>query len=148
MLYLGSDHAGFHLKEEIKKYLDRVGVIYEDLGNSQYDEQDDFPDYAVAVADKVSGTQHKGILFCGSAIGMVIAANKFNDIRAGHVFDDYTARQSKEHDDVNVLVLAGRLTQPVVAKRLVKIWLASKFSREQKYRRRVKKILKLEQGKL
>ena len=140
MIYLGSDHAGFYLKEAVKKYFDERDIAYEDLGNHVFDTEDDFPDFAKKVAMRVSGTKNQGILFCGSAIGMVIAANKFTGIRAGAAFSDYMARQAKEHDDVNVLVLAGRVITTNQAKRYAGIWLKTRFSKQSKYRRRVEKI--------
>lgn len=144
MLYLGSDHAGFHLKEAVKEYLAKQKIEFHDLGNHAFEPEDDFPDYAKRVAEKVAGTKHRGILFCGSATGMVIAANKFSSIRAGAVFTDYMARQAKEHDDVNVLVLAGRLINKEEAQRFTHIWLRTKFSKEKKYRRRVNKTKQFE----
>lgn len=146
MIYLGSDHAGFFLKEEVKQYLKGRGIRFQDVGNEQYDPADDYPDFAVKVAERVSGTKHRGILFCGSAIGMVIAANKVHGVRAAHVFSSYTAQQSKAHDNVNVLVLAGRITKTREAKRLIGIWLNTKFSSERKYRRRVQKLQRFEEN--
>lgn len=144
MIYLGADHAGFQLKETIKKYLSEHGYLFEDLGNQRMDKDDDYPDYALAVADKVAGTKNKGILFCGSAIGMVIAANKVAGTRAGHILNPYTAKQSKEHDDVNVAVLASKLTTASQAKNLVSIWLKARFSSAKRHQRRVRKIIAIE----
>jgi len=148
MIYLGADHAGFYLKEAVKKYLAQKSIAFRDLGNVVYDHQDDFPDFALRVAHKISGTKHRGLLFCGSATGMVIAANKISGIRAGAAHNEYTARQSKEHDDVNILVLPARLITTQTAKRLIVLWMKTKFSKKEKYRRRVRKIQKIEQGKM
>jgi ribose 5-phosphate isomerase B len=148
MIYLGADHAGFHLKEAIKKHLPLLNISFKDMGNFVYEQSDDFPDFALDVAKKVVRTKGKGLLFCGSAIGMVIAANKVKGVRAGHVFNSYTARQSREHDDTNIAVFSGRLTSVNLAKRLVKIWLETKFLKKEKYRRRIGKIKKIEKNRL
>jgi len=140
MIYLGADHAGFHLKEELKKYLEELGYEYEDLGNKELDLEDDFPDYAVKVAKKVAGTKSQGILICATGLGMCLAANKIEGIRAVTVWDDFTALQSREHNDANILCLAGKALDTETAKKIVRIWLETEFSGEERHIRRLEKI--------
>ena len=109
MIYLGADHAGFHLKEELKKYLQELGYQYEDLGNKSLDPKDDYPDFALEVAKKVAETNEKGILICATGIGMCLAANKIKGIRGAVGWDEFTVLQSREHNDANILCLAGKV---------------------------------------
>ena len=104
---IASDHAGYSLKEEIKKTLDSLHVEYEDLGPQGTDSVD-YPDYARKVAEAVQNGS-RGILCCGTGIGMSIAANKFRGVRAALCSDELAARMSREHNDANVLVLGGRV---------------------------------------
>ncbi len=140
MIYLGSDHAGFHLKEELKKYLGELGCEYEDLGNKELDLEDDFPDYAIKVAEKIAGTNSKGILICATGLGMCMAANKVKGVRATVAWDDFTALQSREHNDANVLCLAGKVLDTETAKKIVNIWLETEFSGGERHVRRLNKI--------
>ena len=140
MIYLGSDHAGFHLKEELKKYLGELGCEYEDLGNKELDLEDDFPDYAIKVAEKIAGTNSKGILICATGLGMCMAANKVKGIRAAVAWDDFTALQSREHNNANVLCLAGKVLDTETAKKIVNIWLETEFSGGERHVRRLNKI--------
>lgn len=136
---LGSDHAGFELKEKIKKYLNFLGDEFKDFGAFNR-ESCDYPDYAKKVARGVSsGKFDRGILFCGSGIGMSMAANKIRGIRASLCYNEETARLAREHNDANVLCIGARLTKEKLAKKIVKIWLETKFSRG-RHRKRVKKI--------
>ena len=143
MIYLGSDHAGFHLKEELKKYLKEFGYEYEDLGNKELDLQDDYPDFALKVARKISGTNSKGILICGTGLGMSIVANKIEWIRAAVCWDDYTAWKSRQHNDANILCLAGKVLDVETAKKIVHTWLETEFSGEERHLRRLDKIEKI-----
>ncbi|MFH1671399.1 MAG: ribose 5-phosphate isomerase B [Candidatus Portnoybacteria bacterium] len=145
MIYLGSDHAGFHLKEEIKKYLKELGREYQDLGNKEIDPQDDYPDYALEVARKVVETKSRGILICATGIGMCITANKVKGVRAAVVWDEFTALSSREHNNANILCLAGKVLDVETAKKIVQIWLETEFSEEERHVRRLRKIE--EQGK-
>ena len=144
MIYLGADHAGYNLKEEIKKYLGQLGLEFEDLGNKDLDAGDDYPDFAVKVAKKVAETGEKGILFCGSGVGMAIAANKIKGIRAVACWDDFTAIQSREHLDANILCLGGRTMDAETAKKIVRLWLETEFSKEERHVRRLRKIKEME----
>lgn len=146
MLYLGSDHAGFKLKQAIKRYLTKEGWKFEDLGNLKLDSKDDYPDFGALVAERVSKEpkKHQGILICGSAEGMGIVANKFKGVRATVVYDKKTAKLSREHNDSNVLSISGWGLNDRKAKQIVKIFLETKFSGEARHKRRVEKIKKLE----
>ena len=137
---IGSDHAGFKLKEEIKKYLEAEKIAYKDFGTSS-EESTDYPEFAFAVAkDVAAGKFDRGILICGSGVGMTIAANKVKGIRAVNAYDEYTARQSREHGDCNVLCLAGRKLGIDQALKIVDIWLKTPFSNEERHLRRIKQI--------
>ncbi|MEK7149992.1 MAG: RpiB/LacA/LacB family sugar-phosphate isomerase, partial [Patescibacteria group bacterium] len=107
MIYLGADHRGYDLKESIKKFLTENGQSFEDMGNFKHDPNDDYTDFAKLVAGKVSQNPEtdKGILICGSGVGVDITANKFKDVRSALVDDIKTAKQSRAHDDTNVLSL-------------------------------------------
>lgn len=125
---LGSDHAGFELKEAVKEVLQEMGVEYEDLGVHSYERVDYVP-YGKEVAQGVAdGRYGRGILFCGSGIGMTIVANKIAGIRAALCHEPFTARLSREHNDANVLVLAGRTTAPGMAGEIIRVWLTTSFA--------------------
>jgi ribose 5-phosphate isomerase B len=146
MIYLGADHAGFHLKEELKKYLKELGYEYEDLGNKELEPKDDYPDFALRVAKKVAETGGKGILVCATGLGMAIIANKAKGIRAAVCWDDFTALQSREHNDANILCLGGKVIDSETAKKIVRIWLKAEFSGEERHARRLEKIKDAEQA--
>jgi ribose 5-phosphate isomerase B len=145
MIYLGADHAGYNLKEEIKKYLEELGYGYEDLGNTHLDPKDDYPDFALKVAEKVAETGEKGIIICGTGIGSCIAANKIKGIRAALVWDEFTTRQSREHNNSNILCLGGRVLDSETARKLVRLWLETEFSGEERHIKRLEKIKEAEQ---
>jgi ribose 5-phosphate isomerase B len=141
MIYLGSDHGGFELKEKIKKFLDKNKYKYVDMGNKVFDKGDDYPDYAFKVAEKVAKEKNAvGILFCRSSEGMIIAANKVKNIRAASVFNEKSARLSREHNDANVIALPGDWMNEKDAEKILKTFLDSKFSSEERHVRRIKKI--------
>lgn len=154
MIYLGADHAGFALKEKIKEYLLGRGLKVEDLGAHALDKNDDYPDYAAAVAKKVAeDSASRGILFCGSAEGICIAANKFKGIRAVPVWTVLTAKMSRAHNDANVLCLSGGQTLIPIpgisfeeARAIVDAWLATSFSGEERHLRRLEKIKAIEES--
>ena len=140
---LASDHAGFELKEEIKKFLLELGYSFDDFG-VESSQPVDYPDYAKSVSEKVSsGEYEKGILFCGSGVGMAIVANKFPNVRAVQSNDMYTAIMSRKHNDTNVLTLASRVTGKDLAKEIVKVWLETPFDGG-RHERRIKKIEDIE----
>jgi ribose 5-phosphate isomerase B len=124
---LGADHAGFELKNALKRVLDQLGVTYDDLGTGTADSVD-YPDYARAVSEGVvDGRFDRGILVCGSGIGMSIAANKVRGIRAAVITDVESARLSRAHNDANVIALGARLTSEDVAAAIVRTFLGTEF---------------------
>lgn len=149
MIYLGADHAGFALKEHIKMWLNEWGKEFIDCGNVNYDTDDDYPDFAFKVAETVAKDPlNQGILACQSAAGMVIAANKVKKIRAVAVFDNWSAEHSREHNDANILALAGMNLSEDKAKEILEIWLKTPFSNEERHLRRIKKIIEFENDHL
>ena len=140
---IASDHAGFQLKEEIKRTLQKMDVSFEDLGTKDT-ESVDYPDYAGKVARSVQ-QGNRGILCCGTGIGMSIAANKFKGIRAAVCNDAYTAQMSREHNDSNVLILGGRIMKdPEVVSEIVKVWIETEFQGG-RHQKRLDKIKELEE---
>lgn len=125
---LGSDHAGFSLKERLKSVLDPLVVPWEDVGTDSEDSVDD-PDFAHRVAEAVaSGRVTRGVVVCGTGIGVSITANRHADVRAALVCDEEAARLSREHNDANVLALGGRTTEPALAERILETWLRTPSS--------------------
>lgn len=142
---LGADHGGYQLKEEIKSLLDSMGISYQDFG-CDCDSSVDYPDYASPVAEKVaSGEFDRGILICGTGIGMSIAANKVKGIRCALVHDCFTAKATREHNDSNVLAMGARVIGPGLAGEIVKIWLQTDYEGG-RHQRRLDKIAALEQS--
>ena len=140
---LGADHAGVQLKADIKKFLDERGVPYTDFGTNTTDSVD-YPDFAETVARAVAdGSHDRGLLFCGSGIGMAMAANKVPGIRAASVVDEVSTRLSREHNDANVLALGERLTPVETARQLVTTFLDTPFGGG-RHQRRVDKISALD----
>jgi len=143
---IGSDHAGFELKEDLKVYLTGKGVEVIDLGTAD-GEPVDYPEIGMAVAQKVStGAISRGILICGTGIGMSVVANRFRGVRAALCHDLYTARMSREHNDSNLLVLGGRLLGKGIAREIAGIWLETGF-RGGNHQRRVDQIARLDEEK-
>lgn len=142
MIYLGADHRGYNLKEDIKKFLDENGQSFEDMGNFKHDPNDDYTDFAKLVASKVSENpeENKGILICGSGVGVDITANKFHGVRSALADDIETAKQSREHDDTNILSLPADEVNFELAKEIINVWLATPFSNGERYKRRIDKI--------
>jgi ribose 5-phosphate isomerase B len=144
---LACDHGGFELKEELKAFLKSSGVEPIDMGTFN-EESVDYPDFGVLVAEKVSrGELERGILICGTGIGMAIVANKFPGVRAALANDLYSARCSREHNDANVLVIGGRIIGREVAMEIVKVWLNTPFGGG-RHQRRIDKITALEKQKM
>lgn len=144
-IYIGSDHAGFALKEKIKFWFSKKDVYFEDFGSYDSKKSDDYPDYAFKVAEKVA--RHKearGILICGSGTGMVIAANKVKGIRAAVGYDAYSAKMARIDNDTNVLCLRARKIPAKDDLNIIKAWLRTKFSNKDRHKRRIKKIAKYE----
>lgn len=126
-LILGADHAGYDLKEAVRDILTKDGIPVTDAGTTG-PESVDYPDYARPVAEAVSaGRYERGILVCGSGIGMSITANRYPGVRAALCLDEETARLSRLHNDSNILVLAGRKTDPEKARAIIRVWLETGF---------------------
>lgn len=148
MIYLGADHRGFELKEKIKSWLLEWGYRYEDMGAFEYNKDDDYPDFATAVAMAVAlslskGQTGKGILVCGSGVGVIIAANKVKGILAGTAISALQIKDSVNDEDTNVLgISADYLSEQ--AQEIVKTFLETKFSGEERHIRRINKIKELE----
>jgi RpiB/LacA/LacB family sugar-phosphate isomerase len=141
---LGADHAGVELKEKLAMLVKDLGHEVLDLGTNTTDPVD-YPDFARAVGCAViEHRADRGILICGSGVGASIAANKIPGVRAGLVHDTYAAHQGVEHDDMNVLVLGGRVIGVDLARELVRTYLAATFTGEERHRRRLAKIEALE----
>jgi len=146
---VAGDHAGFELKELLVPWLRSAGHEVEDLGALTFDAEDDFPDFALLVADSVrSGKVERGIVVCGSGVGASVAANKVPGIRACLCHDTYTGRQGVEHDDMNVLCLGGRVIGIEVAKEVLTAFLGANFIPEVRYKRRLEKTRQIEQRAL
>jgi RpiB/LacA/LacB family sugar-phosphate isomerase len=141
---IGADHAGFALKESMVAYLRELEVEVVDVGTHST-EPVDYPDYAEAVGMAVlDGRADRGVLICGSGVGASVAANKLPGIRAGLRHDTYSAHQGVEHDDMNVLVMGGRVIGPELARELVNAYLRAEFAGEERHRRRLEKVRALE----
>jgi ribose 5-phosphate isomerase B len=145
-LVIASDHAGFELKEAMRANLTAAGHELLDLGAFKIDPEDDYPDFAVKVGEAIkAGMAPRGILICGSGVGVCVAANKIPGIRAGICHDVYSAHQGVEHDDMNVLVLGSRVIGSALAMDLAKTYIAAKFqAQEGRFERRFKKVAAIE----
>jgi ribose 5-phosphate isomerase B len=140
---IGSDHAGYEEKENIKKMLDEIGVEYIDLGTNSLDSVD-YPDFGKAVGDAVaSGKVEQGIVVCGSGIGISIAANKVRGIRCALVWNEETAALARQHNDANVLAIGARTTPKGTIPAIVKAWFSAKFEGG-RHQNRVDKISGIE----
>jgi ribose 5-phosphate isomerase B len=140
---IAADHGGFKLKEEIKALLASMNIQFEDFG-CECEQSVDYPDYALPVAEKVAaGEFDRGILVCGTGIGMSIAANKIPGVRCALVHDTFSARATREHNDSNVLAMGERVIGPGLALDIVKIWLETEFQGG-RHERRVEKIKEIE----
>jgi len=148
-VYLGSDHRGFNLKEKMEAFLSSLGYDVADCGNAGYDENDDYVDFAKAVAQKVSKDEgSRGILFCGSGAGVVIAANKVKGIRATLSFSPDHISSARHDDDVNVLCMAADFLGEKDAQKIAEKFLNTSFSGDARFERRIHKITALENENL
>ena len=145
-LVISSDHAGFDLKEEVRAYLTKSEHEVVDLGAYRCEPQDDYPDFAERVGEAIrAGEATRGILICGSGVGVSVAANKIPGVRAAMCHDTYSAHQGVEHDDMNVLVLGARIVGTSLAYELIDSFLKAKFiSDQERFTRRFKKVLAIE----
>ncbi len=143
-IVLGSDHAGFDLKQDLAAFVKGLGHAVSDVGTHNR-EPSDYPDFAEALGRAiVEKRAERGILICGSGVGASVACNKIPGIRAGICHDSYSAHQGVEHDDINVIVLGSRVIGSSLARDLVRIFLEARFSGEERHVRRLKKVLALE----
>ncbi|MDP3710839.1 MAG: RpiB/LacA/LacB family sugar-phosphate isomerase [bacterium] len=146
MIYLGADHRGFELKEKIKMAMEAEGLELQDVGAFGYEKTDDYVDFAKAAAEKVveNPKKNKAILICGSGHGMDMMANKYKGVRSALAFNTEVAIQSREHEDANVLVLASDWLEDEEAIEILKVWLRTEFTGEERHVRRLKKIEEIE----
>lgn len=139
-IFLGSDHNGFHLKEKLFAYLAKHGYDVEDVGDKEYDPDDDFPDFAQAAALKVLGEDDsRAILLCGGAQGMAMAANRFRGIRASVVWDAFEAKMTRNDNDSNILCLPSRVldeSEDAAWQGIVETWINTPFANAPRYKRR------------
>ena len=146
---VGADHAGFELKGDIVKWLESEGHQVNDIGAHELDPDDDYPDFAVAVAGSVlKGDSERGIVICGSGVGACITANKVNGIRACLCHDTYSARQGVEHDNMNVVCIGGRVIGIELTKVVLESFLNANFLPEPRFQRRLDKLNQVEQNGL
>ena len=138
-IFISSDHAGYKLKEEIKLYLSKKGISYEDMGPYNIDRVD-YPDYAHKVAKKVKTNKNNvGILVCGSGMGMNIAANRHKNIRAAQCFNLKSTKLSRLHNDANIITLGSRLLKKKIVMQLINVFLITKFEGG-RHKKRINKI--------
>lgn len=140
-IYLGSDHQGFHLKEKVFAYLTKHGYETEDVGDKTLDPEDDFPEFAQAVALKIIGSDDKdprGILLCGGGQGMCMAANRFRGIRASVIWDAFEAKMTRNDNDSNVLCLPARILEnnEQAWEGIIETWLSTPFANATRFKRR------------
>lgn len=141
-IFIGADHRGFNLKNEIIEYLHEKDIRIEDLGAYEYNSDDDYPDFAKKVAQAVlqNPENHLGIVVCGSGVGVTIASNRFKGIRCALGFDEKQTAHARENDHINVLALASDYTDVEKAKLIVDSFLTASQKTEEKYLRRIKKL--------
>ena len=143
---ISADHGGFSLKAEVLEFLAQAGHEPIDLGAHEYIAGDDYPDYAQLVGQAVqTGKAERGIVICGSGVGACVAANKMKGIRAAVCHDTYSAHQGVEHDDMNVLCLGARIVGAELAREIVLAFVNASFNTGERYRRRLQKVLQIEQ---
>ncbi|MEK6280045.1 MAG: ribose 5-phosphate isomerase B [Acidobacteriota bacterium] len=145
---IAADHAGYPLNERVIAQLSKAGYEIIDLGTHVGTVEDDYPDYALEVGRAIQGGEAEiGILICGSGVGASVAANKMTGIRAALCGDTYSAHQSREHDDCNVLCLGARVTGPELALEIVHAFVAARFTGEERHQRRLAKISAMENSR-
>lgn len=142
MIYLASDHGGFDLKEALKGFLKNEKFKFTDLGPKKFNKEDDYPDFAQMVAEKISKNPNTdlGILICRSGQGMAIAANKFKNVRAALVWNNIEAIMSRQDDMTNVLCLPAQFLSRDTAFHLVLKWLETPWGKQERHKRRIEKI--------
>ncbi len=145
MLVLGADHGGYALKEYVKRGLLSQGLAVVDIGPERFTKDDDYPIIAAEVAKRVRRTsESRGILICGSGVGMSLVANKFSGIRAVNAWHPKIAFRARQEEDVNILVLPANFVTRAVAEKILATWLGTSFKRIPRYRRRLGEIARIE----
>ncbi len=150
-VYIGADHRGFKLKEELKTWFLEIKISVKDLGAFKYNPDDDYPLFAQEVAKNVGADlkknlESRGIIICGSGVGVDIVANKFKHIRSGLAISSKQVEEARKDDDINILAIPSDFVNEETAKKIVKIFLETKFSKEDKKIRRLEEIEKIEHG--
>jgi len=146
---IGADHAGYEMKQQLIAFIRGLGHTITDVGTFEPRKPDDYPDYAILVAEDIrAGRADRGLLVCGSGVGVSVAANKFKGIRAGLCHDHYSAHQGVEHDDMNVLVLGSRIIGQMMAQDVTEAFLKATFSGEERHVRRLNKVKGIEEHEL
>jgi len=144
IIAIGADHAGYRLKDVVVPFIESLGHTIEDVGCDCADSVD-YPDYSIPVCEMVtSGKVDRGILICGTGIGMSIAANKYKGIRCALVHDAFSAKATREHNDTNVLAMGERIIGPGVAMDIIQIWLETSFSGNERHQNRINKMMTIE----
>lgn len=148
IIFIGADHRGLKLKEELKQFVLDKGYTVTDKGNDHYDEADDYPDFAVAVAKEVAidPDNRRGIIICGSGVGIDVAANKIPRVRSALANSSDQAFSSRNDVNANVLCLAADFLDGEGAKKILSVWLQTPFSKEERHKRRLRKIAEIESG--
>lgn len=147
MVFLGADHRGFALKESLKKWLQQQGYPFTDIGNDHLAPSDDYVDFAHQVADRVRlDPQYRGIVLCGSGVGVDIVANKVDGIRCALVFDTQRAIQARQHEDANMIALPADTLTDLQAQDIVKAFLDTDFSADPRHVRRLEKLEQVEKN--
>lgn len=146
VIYIGSDHRGFALKKALVESLKFNGYAVVDVGDETYNEQDDYVDYGARVAERVSVDyeRNRGVLICGSGVGMCVVANKYMNVRAALVATSDQAYDSRTDDDANILCLGADYLEVEAAKKIALTWMQTPFSDEERHRRRLEKLAQLE----
>ena len=149
LIYIGADHRGFNLKESLKQFLKDEGYEVIDVGNDHYDKDDDYPDFAALAAHAVSqdSINRRGVLICGSGAGMNIVANKFEGVRAVSINNSEQAKLSRNDGDSNIISLSADFIDKEKAEDILRVWLKTPFSGDERHKRRLKKIMEIENGK-
>ncbi|MDZ4688560.1 MAG: ribose 5-phosphate isomerase B [Planctomycetaceae bacterium] len=146
---LGCDHAGYPLKTRVRAVIEALGASVVDCGTDSDGSSVDYPDYAVKVAKiMLAGEADRGVLLCGSGVGISVAANKIPGIRAGVCHDTYSAHQGVEHDDMNVLCIGARIVGEELAVEIVQAFITARFTNEERHVRRLNKVLEIERAAL
>ena len=146
MIFIGADHRGFELKAKINKWLFGRGYEFEDVGAFEYDHEDDYADYAILVAQKVAERNKRGVVICGSGVGVDIAANKVKGVRCGLGWEEDQVHAARKEDNINALALAADNVDEKKAMKLVETFLETEFVETDRYLRRVEKIARWERG--